>query len=115
MSRTQPLRQPPRRSRATVLAALIVAAVPVCLLGCRSTTDAPMVAGPPDARPAAAARTVGELPTGQDGRLRGEPPGHLPDRHRSGALGISDGKVPGGTTVFAHIPAVANLDPGLLA
>jgi zinc D-Ala-D-Ala carboxypeptidase len=34
---------------------------------------------------------------------------------RRGALGEADGAVPDGTTVFDHeIPAVANLDPGLL-
>jgi hypothetical protein len=37
----------------------------------------------------------------------------LPDLH--GGLGEADGAVPDGTTVFDDIPAVANLDPNLLA
>lgn len=32
-----------------------------------------------------------------------------------GSLGEAHGAVPGGTTVFDEIPAVANLDPGLLS
>lgn len=114
MSRTQPVRKPRRRSRVTVLA-VIASAVLVCLLGCRSTTDAPVEAKPPDARPSAEARPVGEPPTRRDGRLPGIVPGHLRDRPQSRAIGAADGKVPAGTTVFADIPAVANLNPALLA
>jgi D-alanyl-D-alanine carboxypeptidase len=74
-----------------------------------------MEARPPDVRPSAEAHRVGELPIRQVGRLRGNVPGHLPDRRQFRAVGIADGEVPGGTTVFADIPAVANLNPALLA
>jgi zinc D-Ala-D-Ala carboxypeptidase len=74
-----------------------------------------MEATPPDARPSAEAHPVGEPPTRRDGRLRRDVPGHLHDRPQSRALGAADGEVPGGTTVFADIPAVANLSPALLA
>lgn len=88
----------------------------VCLLGCRSTTDAPTEARPPDARPSAAAHPVGAPPTRHDASLRGSGPGGPHDRRPPArALGAADGEVPSGTTVFADIPAVANLDPRLLA
>jgi hypothetical protein len=40
--------------------------------------------------------------------------GHLPRQGRGG-LGISDGVVPDGTTVFARVPAVTRLQPAFLA
>ena len=40
-------------------------------------------------------------------------PGRVPRDHH--ALGVADGRVPDGTTVFDdHVPAVTNLEPGLL-
>jgi hypothetical protein len=42
-------------------------------------------------------------------------PSGRPDRTGQGVLGLADGLVPDGTTVFATVPAVARLDPALLA
>jgi D-alanyl-D-alanine carboxypeptidase len=57
-----------------------------------------------------------DVPRSEHRGALGEPDGSLvlPTEHR-GALGEADGAVPDGATVFDdEIPAVANLDPGLL-
>ena len=91
--------RPARRTRSTILAALVVvSAAPIGVLGYQSlavssSSATSPVAAEPRARP--------------HDRLHG-------DRH--GALGEADGVVPDGVTVFDDdgIPAVANLDPALL-
>jgi zinc D-Ala-D-Ala carboxypeptidase len=98
MSYSQPAPRTGRRARSTVLAVLVVVAALVGVLGYRSlagsssSATAPIVAEPSTHRP--------------HDSLRG-------DRH--GALGVADGEVPDGVTVFDDAyPAVANLDPALL-
>jgi zinc D-Ala-D-Ala carboxypeptidase len=106
MSYGQPAPRTDRRARSTVLAVLIVVgAALVGVLGYRSLADsssatAPIIAEPSTHRPHGSLR--GDLP----GRPRG-------DRHD--ALGVADGEVPDGVTVFDDAyPAVAKLDPALL-
>src|SRR4029450_767126 len=110
MSYSQPAPRTGRRARSTVLAVLVVVAALVGVLGYRSlagsssSATAPIVAEPSTHRP--------------HDSLRGDRPGDLPgqpqgDRH--GALGVADGEVPDGVTIFDDAyPAVANLDPALL-
>jgi zinc D-Ala-D-Ala carboxypeptidase len=111
MSYSQPAPRTGRCARSTVLAVLVVVvAALVGVLGYRSlsgsssSATAPIVAEPFTHRP--------------HDSLRGDRPGDLPgqpqgDRH--GALGVADGEVPDGVTVFDDAyPAVANLDPALL-
>src|SRR5919107_2767327 len=100
MSYSKPARTAARRTRSTILAALVV--VSAALIGVvgyqslavsSSSATAPIAAEPRAHRP--------------HDSLHG-------DRH--GALGEADGVVPDGTTVFdGEFPAVANLDPDLLS
>jgi D-alanyl-D-alanine carboxypeptidase len=110
MSHSQPAPRTGRRARSTVLAVLVVVAALVGVLGYRSlagsssSAPSPIVAEPSTHRPHDSPR--GDRP----GDLPGQPQG---DRH--GALGVADGEVPDGVTVFDDAyPAVANLDPALL-
>ena len=91
MSYSKPARTAARRTRSTILAALVVAsAALIGVLGYQATS--PIAAEPRAHRP--------------HDSLHG-------DRH--GALGEADGVVPDGVTVFDdEFPAVANLDPALL-
>ena len=57
-------------------------------------------------RAAPSAPPPGRVPLDEQGDDAGLP---------SGRLGVADGVVPRGTTVFADVPAVAKLDPALLA
>ena len=99
MSYSKPARTAARRTRSTILAALVVvSAALIGVLGYQSlavspsSVTSPIVAEPRPHRP--------------HDRLHG-------DRH--GALGEADGVVPDGVTVFDdEFPAVANLDPALL-
>jgi zinc D-Ala-D-Ala carboxypeptidase len=107
----QPAARAGRRARSTVFAVLVVVVAALggvlgyrSLAGSSSSATAPIVAEPYAHRP--------------HDSLRGDRPGDLPgqpqgDRH--GALGVADGEVPDGVTVFDDAyPAVANLDPALL-
>jgi zinc D-Ala-D-Ala carboxypeptidase len=99
MSGSNPARTPARRTRSTILAALVVvSAALIGVLGYQSL-----------AVPSSSATSP----------IAAEPRAHRPhdslhgDRH--GALGQADGVVPEGVTVFDdEFPAVANLDPALL-
>jgi len=99
MSYSRPARTAARRTRSTILAALVVvSAALVGFLGYQSlavsssSATAPVAAEPRPHRPH-------DSPRG--------------DRH--GALGEADGVVPDGVTVFDdEFPAVAKLDPALL-
>jgi hypothetical protein len=105
-----------RRNRSTVPFALIVLAVLVSALGCGSTTGPSSEDRPPEALPWSEAHNGAERAAHrQDERLSANVPGEMRDWHPSSALGAADGDVPDGTTVFADIPAVSNLDPALLA
>jgi zinc D-Ala-D-Ala carboxypeptidase len=87
-----------------VVAALVGVLGYRSLAGSSSSATAPIVAEPSTHRPHDSLRRdrPGDLP----GQLQG-------DRH--GALGVADGEVPDGVTVFDDAyPAVANLDPALL-
>jgi zinc D-Ala-D-Ala carboxypeptidase len=103
---SQPAPRAGRRTRSRVLALLVVVAALVGVLGCRSLAGSlSSVTAPVDAEPDAH-RALDSV----HGELPGPPQG---DRH--GALGIADGEVPEGVTVFDdEYPAVANLDPALL-
>jgi hypothetical protein len=74
---------------------LVIAAIAAAALGFQSA-----------ASPSSTAALPIDVPRSERGGLRRE--------HR-GPLGEADGAVPDRTTVFAGIPAVANLDPALLA
>jgi zinc D-Ala-D-Ala carboxypeptidase len=99
MSYSNPARTAARRTRSTILAALVVvSAVLIGVLGYQSLAVSSSSA---------------------TSSIAAEPRAHRPhdsvpgDRH--GALGEADGVVPDGVTVFDdEIPAVANLDPALL-
>ena len=88
MSYREPARISARRTRSTILAALVVvSAVLVGVVGYQlsAVSSSPATTSPIGAEP------------------------------RHGALGEADGAVPDGTTVFDdELPAVANLDPALL-
>jgi D-alanyl-D-alanine carboxypeptidase len=107
---------PAHRAHRIRAAGVLVVVAALAAAGCQllaapsSTAASPFDAPSPSSTPA-------PVPT-----LRGEQlgrPGGVPDivrpEHR-GALGEADGVVPDGTTVFDEdVPAVANLDPALLA
>ena len=99
MSSSEPARTAARRTRSTVLAALvIVSAALIGVLGYQS-----LAASSSSATSPIATETLARAPHDS---LHG-------DHH--GALGEDDGLVPDGTTVFdGEFPAVANLDPALL-
>ena len=106
MSYGEPARTAGRRTRSTVLAALVVVSPAIVgVLGYQSlavsssSAKAPIAGEPPAHRP----HPLGHRPHES---LLGDPPG---------ALGEADGVVPDGVTVFDdEHPAVANLDPVLL-
>jgi hypothetical protein len=108
MSYSQPARTAGGRARSTVLAVLVVVlAALVGVLGYRSLADPSSSATPPIVAEPSTHRPYGSLRGDLPSRPRG-------DRH--GALGVADGDVPNGVTVFDDdYPAVANLDPALLA
>jgi hypothetical protein len=95
MTYSEPARSAARRTRSTILAALlVVSATLIGVLICQSLASSSSSA----ASPSAAAS-----------------PSDIRHGRRHGALGEADGAVPGGVTVFDdEIPAVANLDPDLL-
>jgi len=99
MSYGEPARTARRRSRSTVLAALVVvSAALIGVLGYQSwPVSSSSATSPVAAEP---------LPSRPHESLHGDPPG---------ALGEADGVVPDGVTVFDDdYPAVAKLDPALL-
>src|SRR5262245_42693888 len=100
MSYGQPALRTGRRGRSTILAVVVVVvAALVGVLGYRSLAGSS----------AATASTYRPHDS-----LRRDLPGQ-PQRDRHGALGVADGEVPDGVTVFDDAyPAVANLDPDLL-
>src|ERR671936_642391 len=99
MTSSRPARTTARRTRSTILAALVVVSAALLgVLGYQSLAVSSSSATSP---------------------ITAEPRAHRPhdrlhsDRH--GALGEADGVVPDGVTVFDdEFPAVANLDPALL-
>ncbi len=99
MSYSKPARTAARRTRSTILAALVVVSVAlVGVLGYQSLAVSSSSATSP---------------------IAAEPRAHRPHDslhgQRHGALGEADGVVPDDTTVFDdEIPGVANLDPALL-
>ena len=99
MTDSEPARTTARRAGSTIVAGLVVVgAALVGDLGYRSLAASSSSATSPIA--------AGPLAHGPHGSLHS-------DRH--GALGVADGVVPDGTTVFDDdIPAVANLHPKLL-
>jgi zinc D-Ala-D-Ala carboxypeptidase len=108
---SQPVRRAPRRiriRRVRAVGLLVVVAATAAALGYQllafssSTASSSSTTAPPI-----------ELLPGERPGLPGEPRA-LPGEHR-GALGVADGAVPDGTTVFDdEIPGVAKLDPDLL-
>lgn len=99
MSYGEPARTAARRARSTIVAALVV--VSAALLGDLGYQSL------------AASSTSARSPIAAEPRAY-RPNDSLP-RERLGALGVADGVVPDGTTVFDDdIPAVVNLDPDLL-
>ena len=99
MSYSEPARTAARRTRSTILAALVVVSAAVIgVLGYQSLAASSSSATSP---------------------IAAEPLAHRPHDslhgHHHGALGEADGVVPDGVTVFDdEFPAVGNLDPDLL-
>jgi zinc D-Ala-D-Ala carboxypeptidase len=111
MSYRQPARRADRRTRSTVFVVVVVVVVVAALvgnLGYRSLAGSSSATSP----------IVAEPHRPHDS-LRGDRPGDLPRRphgDRRGALGVADGELPDGVTVFDDdYPAVANLNPALLS
>jgi D-alanyl-D-alanine carboxypeptidase len=127
MRHTTAARGETSRARRLVLPGLaaviagIIAALGYQVLASSSSTGE--LAIPARTTPSALTSSAAVYATSTDARLRPEPParqradlaqGALPSEHR-GALGAADGVVPVGTSVFDdELPAVANLDRGLL-
>jgi D-alanyl-D-alanine carboxypeptidase len=109
MSYSQPAGTARRRTRSAILAVLVVGAVLMGVLGCSSLAGSSSAASPIVPEPSAhrsQERLHGDVP--------GDPPGQL-QSDRQHALGVADGEVPDGVTVFDdEYPAVANLDPAFL-
>jgi hypothetical protein len=104
---------PPSRIRSFVLAALVVVGggalvgVLVQPSSTPSSASASSLAGPLPAGPSPSVTAAAPAPTAP-------PPEVRPRRAPAGRLGADDGLVADGVTVFDDVPAVANLDPGLL-
>ncbi|MER7176920.1 M15 family metallopeptidase [Streptomyces mesophilus] len=111
-----------RTRRPAHLAAAAVAVAGATLIGVAGCQSSPAsssfssVSPSPSASPATAEPATAEPATAEPSSPAAPPGGARQDKrndHR--ALGEADGRVPDGTTVFDdHIPAVANLEPGLL-
>ena len=108
MSYSHPARTAGRRTRSTVLAVVAVVAALFGLFGCRpqaGSSSAASIVAEPSAQPSHW-RIHGDVPADPPGRLQGI-------RHH--ALGVADGEVPDGVTVFDDdYPAVNKLDPDLI-
>jgi len=119
-----PSSKPPQTARhrphSTILSVLAVVAVVAALAavgGCGSPAEVaaaapPRVASttprPSPSHPSRPSRT-------SDERVGADADADRPEGPTGGALGVADGRVPDGATVFAdQYPAVANLDPDLL-
>ena len=105
-------RRAPRVVLATAL--VVVIAAVIAILAYPTLTDTASVAT--DTTSGAASPMTAAPPAPRlDDPVRSSPPGHAQrDRHHE--LGVSGGKVPTGVTVFdVQYPAVAKLDPNLLA
>ncbi|MGE0543820.1 MAG: D-alanyl-D-alanine carboxypeptidase family protein [Dehalococcoidia bacterium] len=132
MTYREPARPNPRRTRSTILAALVVVSavlIGVLVYQSRSSSSSSAVSpfyildvDPPgdltDPRREAPASDPGP-PDRTEPNASPNPQGHarppLPARRADGVRGEADGAVPDGVTVFDdEIPAVANLDPDLL-
>jgi D-alanyl-D-alanine carboxypeptidase len=100
MSFSEPARTAARRTRSTILAALVGgSAAVIAVLGYQ-----------PLASPSSSAPSFIDIPRGD----HHGPPG-APHRETRSRVAVADGAVPDGVTVFDdRIPAVANLDPDLL-
>jgi zinc D-Ala-D-Ala carboxypeptidase len=92
---------------------VVVAALAVVVLSCRSLPGSSSAASPIDAKESAHRsheRVRGGVPGPMHGGLHGQTQGDHPH-----ALGLADGEVPDGVTVFDdEYPAVTNLDSALL-
>jgi zinc D-Ala-D-Ala carboxypeptidase len=112
VSYREPARTAARPPRSTIL--IVVAVVIAAVIGVLDYQSS--AASSPSAAPDTPARSVpatsSETPETAARQAADVPRRHPPPQ---GALGEADGAVPGGVTVFDdEIPAVANLDPGLL-
>jgi hypothetical protein len=98
MADHEPARPVSRRIPWVLVACLLlVGAVIAAAVGDELLASSPPMAGLPTSAPATAS------------------PVRLPRSEHAGALGMADGAVPDGTTVFDdEVPGVANLDPALL-
>jgi D-alanyl-D-alanine carboxypeptidase len=96
----------------------VVLVVIAATLGCRSLGPSSSTAATPTANLVRQHRDASASPTAVPSTPhRGAPASPLDTlaRGRRGALGVADGVVPKGTTVFDdHLPAVTKLDPTLL-
>jgi hypothetical protein len=115
----------PRRADWIHLAGLLVIMASAVALGTtQQVSSSPMAAPPastssvaiasPVSSPATAILPTAVLPGDQRGELGAAPPDALP-RGPFAALGVADGVLPRGTTVFGDsLPGIARLDPALL-
>lgn len=106
MSSHQPNPTPGRRTRSSILAAVVVVAALVGVVGCRSLVGSslPAVSGVDEAP--SAHRSLDRLGGGVPSSAAFDP---------QQRVGVADGAVPDGVTVFDNsYPALAKLDPALL-
>lgn len=113
MTWTKPARTPPRSTGLVVaaallgVAALLAAAVNGNLASAAPAADDP--ASPSNSSPPGALAGVSDAPATSRPASPAAPP------RAQGPIGVADGLVPDGTTVFdSGIPAIAKLDPALL-
>lgn len=101
MPHHQPVSSRGRGARSTTVAVVVVVAALAGVIGCRSLAGSSSPAVSP----------VAVEPGARSLDRRGDPPDQPPGQH----IGVADGEVPDGVTVFDDgYPAVANLDPALL-
>ena len=113
----EPARTSGRRTRSTIIAALVV--VSGALIGflayqpLTSSSSWPSSASSPSSSSSVASPT--DIPHGDHHRAPGEADGARAGGEADGVVDQADGVVPDGVTVFDDgFPAVANLDPALL-
>jgi zinc D-Ala-D-Ala carboxypeptidase len=120
MSYSEPARTAARRTRSTILAALVAAcAVLIGILVnqslASSSSSAASSTDTPGGDQAPAATGIESVPPAPWGGRRQDDHERRDGRHPSTPLGEEHGAVPDGVTVFDdEIPAVAKLDPALL-
>lgn len=118
MSHSEHARSPARRRRpSTTLAAVVVVSTTlVGVVGCQPHDQSPTPSYPSTASPPPTPSIDHHAPPDQrEGAHQRHLPISTPTTPRSAVLGVMDGALPDGVTVFdGEYPGIANLDPDLL-